>query len=92
MSMRISKIKSYIGARVTGIDLTTPVGADDRQRLHDALVDNVALVIRGQKFSAAQFQAAGELFGDLMEDQNRRYLVSWFRNTSCLGRSYKPLG
>jgi alpha-ketoglutarate-dependent taurine dioxygenase len=87
--MRITKIKEHIGAEVTGIDLTAPIEEATRQRLYDALVDNVALVIRGQKFTAAQFQAAGELFGELMEDQNRRYLAPGVPMVSTLSNRHK---
>src|SRR5258706_13800324 len=74
-TMNITKLKEHIGAEVTGIDLRNPIDAPPRQRLNDAVIDNVALVIRGQQFTAAQYQSAAEIFGKLMEDQNRRYLV-----------------
>ena len=88
-TMQIRKIKEHIGAEVTGIDLREPVDAATRQRLYDALVDNVALVIRGQEFTAAQYQAAAELFGELMEDQNRRYLVDGLPLVSVLSNRHK---
>ncbi len=86
--MRITRIKEHIGAEVTGIDLRAPVDEDTRRRLYDALVDNVALVIRGQNFTAAQFQTAGELFGELMEDQNRRYLAPGVPMVSTLSNRH----
>lgn len=73
--MRITKIKDHIGAEVTGVDLTKPIDEETRQRLYDAAVDNVALVIRDQKFTPTQYANAARLFGELMEDQNRRYLA-----------------
>jgi taurine dioxygenase len=87
--LRISKIKEHIGAEVTGIDLTRPVDEQTRRQLYDALVDHVALVIRDQDFTAAQFQAAGELFGELMEDQNRRYLAPGVPLVSTLSNHHK---
>ena len=48
------------------------------------------LVIRGQAhLTPAQLQAAGELFGELMEDQNRRYLVDGFPLISVLDNFHK---
>ena len=82
--MKITKVKEHIGAIVTGIDLREPVDAETRKKLYDAVVDNVVLVIRGQDFTPAQYQAAAELFGELMEDQNRRYLVDGFPMISVL--------
>ena len=88
-TMKITKIKEHIGAIVTGIDLREPVDAGTRQRLYDAVVDNVVLVIRGQDFTPAQYQAAAELFGELMEDQNRRYLVDAHPLISVLSNRHK---
>ena len=88
-TMKISKIKEHIGAEVTGVDLRMPIDAPTRQRLYDALVDNVVLVIRGQEFSAAQYQAAAEIFGELMEDQNRLYLVDGLPLVSVLSNRHK---
>jgi taurine dioxygenase len=75
-NLKITKVKEHIGAIVTGIDLAQPVDAALQKKLYDAVVENVVLVIREQAhLTSAQVQAAGELFGELMEDQNRRYLV-----------------
>jgi len=75
-TLKITKVKEHIGAIATGIDLAQPVDAATRKALYDAVIENVVLVIRGQAhLTPAQVQAAGELFGELMEDQNRRYLV-----------------
>ena len=75
-NMKVTKVKEHIGAIVTGIDLAQPLDAATKKKLNDAAVENVVLVIRGQAhLTPAQIQAAGEIFGELMEDQNRRYLV-----------------
>ena len=89
-TMKITKLKEQIGAIVTGVDLAAPVDAATRKRLYDAAVENVVLVIRGQShLTPAQLQAAGELFGELMEDQNRRYLVDGFPLISVLDNRHK---
>src|SRR5258706_16463963 len=88
-TFKVTKLKEHIGAEVTGIDLREPVDAATRKRLNDAAVDNVVLVIRDQKFTAAQYQAAAELFGELMEDQNRRYLVDGLPLVSVLSNRHK---
>ena len=78
-TMRIEKVKEHIGAIVTGIDLARPIDGATRKKLNDAVVENVVLVIRGQEhLTPGQLQAAGEMFGELMEDQNRLYLVDGF--------------
>ncbi|MGZ0189571.1 MAG: TauD/TfdA dioxygenase family protein [Alphaproteobacteria bacterium] len=68
-SFTVTPIREHIGAEITGIDLTQPVDSATRQALYDAVVENVAVVIRGQSFTPAQFGAAAELFGELMPDQ-----------------------
>jgi alpha-ketoglutarate-dependent taurine dioxygenase len=84
-TMKITKLKEQIGAIVTGVDLAAPIDAATQRQLYDAVVENVVLVIRGQNhLTPAQLQAAGELFGELMEDQNRRYLVDGFPLISVL--------
>jgi taurine dioxygenase len=86
----ITKVKEHIGAIVTGIDLAKPVDAATQKKLYDAVVENVVLVIRGQAhLTPAQLQAAAEMFGELMEDQNRRYLVDGFPLISVLDNFHK---
>jgi taurine dioxygenase len=87
--MKITKITEHIGAEVTDVDLREPIDAATRQRLNEAAAENVALVIRDQKFDAAQYQAAAQLFGELMEDQNRRYLVDGLPLVSVLSNRHK---
>jgi len=89
-TMKITKVKEHIGAIVTGIDLSEPVDAATQKKLYDAAVENVVLVIRGQAhLTPAQVQAAGELFGELMEDQNRLYLVDGFPLISVLDNFHR---
>src|SRR5690242_14619157 len=89
-AMKIEKVKEHIGAIVTGVDLAQPLDAATRKRLYDAAVENVVLVIRGQEhLTPGQLQAAGEMFGELMEDQNRRYLVDGFPLISVLDNRHK---
>jgi taurine dioxygenase len=87
--MQITKIKEHIGAEVTGIDLREPIDEATRKRLNDAVAEHAVMVIRDQKFTAAQYQAAAELFGELMEDQNRRYLVDGLPLVSVLSNQHK---
>ncbi|MDB5903174.1 MAG: Taurine dioxygenase [Betaproteobacteria bacterium] len=89
-AMQITKVKEHIGGIVTGIDLSRPVDSATQKKLYDAAVENVVLVIRGQAhLTPAQLQAGAELFGELMEDQNRRYLVDGFPLISVLDNFHK---
>jgi len=72
-TLRINKLSENIGAEAVGVDLTRPVDEATRQALYDALVENVALVIRDQHFTPEQCLAAARLFGETMEDQDPIY-------------------
>ena len=88
--MKVTKVKEHIGAIVTGVDLSQPVDTATQKKLYDAAVENVVLVIRGQAhITPAQLQAAAEMFGELMEDQNRLYLVDGFPLISVLDNFHK---
>jgi taurine dioxygenase len=87
--MKITKLKEHIGAEVTGIDLREPIDAATRGRLREAAAEHVALVIRDQKLTAAQYQAAAENFGELMPDQDRRFLVEGLPLVSVLSNRNK---
>ncbi|NDP42534.1 MAG: TauD/TfdA family dioxygenase [Aromatoleum sp.] len=65
-TMKVVKLGEHIGAEVAGVDLSKPVDAQTKRRLNEALVHNVALVIKNQNFDARQFLAAGSLFGEPM--------------------------
>ena len=67
-SMRITKIQAHVGAEVTGVDLRYPLDNSTRQKIYDALVENIALVIRDQDLTATDYRVAMEQFGKLMED------------------------
>ena len=58
--MKIKKINKYIGAEVTGVNLNKPVSEEMKKELYNALLDNVALVIRKQNFSAEEFFTENE--------------------------------
>lgn len=88
-SLQIRPIKEHIGAEVTGVDLTQPVDEATRQALNDAVIDNVALVIRDQHFTPAQFAVAAELFGELMPDQIKSNLVEGLPMVSILSNFEK---
>jgi alpha-ketoglutarate-dependent taurine dioxygenase len=73
--MEIRKLKKSVGAQALNFDLSTKLSPDELARLNDALVDNVVLVIRDQRLTATQLREAIAQFGELMEDQVRRYAL-----------------
>ena len=73
--MKVTPLAEHIGAEVTDIDLREPIDARDRAKLHAAAVENVALVIRNQEFTPAQYLAAVSLFGEPMEQHFTQYAL-----------------
>ncbi len=88
-SFTVTPIKQNIGAEITGIDLTKPVDEATRQALYDAVVDNIAVVIKDQHLNPAQFAAAMELFGELMPDQIQTNLADSVPMVSILDNFQK---
>ena len=74
-TLKITKMSDHIGAEATGIDLSRPVDDETRQRLNQALVDNVALVVRDQHFTAQQFLDAVRLFGEPMKQDSPQFAL-----------------
>jgi taurine dioxygenase len=54
-----------IGAEVAGIDLARPLGNQQFQEVHDALMAHQVLFFRDQKLTLDQHKAFGRLFGEL---------------------------
>ena len=71
----LKPLAAPLGAEVTGIDLSRPVDAATRKALHDAWVKHAVLVIRGQKLTPAQFADAAAIFGELLEQQVKKYAL-----------------
>ncbi len=65
-----------LGAEVTGIDLSRPLLPGTRKALHDAWVKHAVLVIRGQKLTPEQFAQAAGIFGELLEQQVKKFALA----------------
>ncbi len=88
-TLRFAKLSPNVGVEVSGIDLRQPVSAAIRKQLIDAVDENIALCIRGQQFTPAEYLGAISLFGEVMEDQNRRYLAEGVPLVSVLSNRFK---
>ena len=73
--MKVTRLAEHIGAEVTGIDLREPIDEETQRRLNEAVVENVALVIRDQDFTPGQYLAAVRLFGEPMEQHFTQYAL-----------------
>jgi taurine dioxygenase len=75
MSVTIKPLTRTIGAEVTGVDLSQLIDDATRKRLYDAWIKHAVLVICDQHLTPPQFSAAARLFGDLMEQQVKKFTL-----------------
>ena len=53
-TIEVRKVTPVIGAEIHGVDLTKPLGNQQFQEMHDALMDNLVIFFRDQKISIDQ--------------------------------------
>jgi len=64
-TIEVRKLTPTIGAEIGGIDLSRPLGNQQFQEVHDALMDNLVIFFRDQKLSIDQHKEFGRRFGKL---------------------------
>lgn len=64
-TLMLDKLTPVIGAEVSGIDLSQPLGNRQREELHRALAENLVIFFRDQHITPQQHLAFGRLFGEL---------------------------
>src|SRR6266853_682201 len=64
-TIEVTKLTSHIGAEIAGVDLSRPLGNQQFQEVHDALMENLVVFFRDQKLTHDQHKAFGHLFGEL---------------------------
>jgi taurine dioxygenase len=65
-NLDITPLHPSLGAEVSGVDLHGPVDEETKAALSAALSEHLALVLRGQSFTPAEYLAAADAFGPLM--------------------------
>ena len=75
MPLTIKPLTKTIGAEATGVDLSQAIDDATRKSLYDAWIKHAVLVIRDQHLTPPQFAAAARLFGDLMEQQVKKFTL-----------------
>jgi taurine dioxygenase len=64
-SFNVQRIGSSLGAKVTNLDLTRPLGAADAEAIRAAIAEHEVLVIPNQDITPAQYVQFGRTFGPL---------------------------
>lgn len=75
MTFGLKRLTRTLGAEVTGVDLSQPVDAATRRALNESWIEHAVLVIRDQHLAPAQFEAAAGLFGDILQQQLKQFML-----------------
>ena len=75
MKFDLKRLTDTLGAEVTGIDLSQPLDQETKRALHDAWIEHAVLVIRDQRLTPAQFAAAARMFGEILEQQLKQFML-----------------
>jgi taurine dioxygenase len=75
MALTIHPINDMLGAEISGIDLSRPVDADTRRELNALFSRYAVLVFRDQPLTPPQFMQAVEIFGELMDQQIKKFVL-----------------
>ena len=69
-SIDVRKLTPNIGAEIFGVDLGKPLGNQQFQEVHDALMENLVIFFRDQKMTIDQHKDFGRRFGPLHTHPN----------------------
>jgi taurine dioxygenase len=83
MTLTIHPIRKEFGAEISGIDLREPTTAATKQQLNALLAQYAVLVFRKQALTPPQFMAAAEIFGELMDQQLKKYVLPDYPMVGC---------
>jgi len=64
-TIEVKKLTPHIGAEIGGVDLSRPLGNQQFQEVHDALMDNLVIFFRDQHLTHDQHKDFGRRFGKL---------------------------
>ncbi len=71
-TIEVKRLTPRIGAEISGISLNEPLGNQQFQEVHDALMEHSVVFFRDQKLDVNQHKAFGRRFGELHIHPARR--------------------
>ena len=88
---QLKPLTKTLGAEVTGIDLSQPVDEPTRKALHDAWIAHAVLVIRDQHLTPPQFAAAARIFGDILDQQLKKFMLPDYPEVGTISSRDLPI-
>ena len=73
--LTVKPLNDVVGAEISGVDLRQPVSGEVREQLNALLSAHAVLVFRDQPMTPPQFMQAGRIFGSLMEQQIKKFVL-----------------
>src|SRR5271154_3939725 len=64
-TIKVTKLTPHIGAEIGGVDLSRPLGNQQFQEVHDALLENLVIFFRDQDLTHDQHKDFARRFGKL---------------------------
>ena len=83
MRLTITPIRPAFGAEISGINLSLPVSNTVQHELNELLAKYAVLVFRDQTLTPPEFMAAAEIFGPLMDQQLKKYVLPDYPMVGC---------
>jgi len=71
--LSINPLGASIGAEITGVDLRAPLSSEAAGAIHQAFLDHVVVVIRGESLTPQQYREALAQFGEPMRQHRAKY-------------------
>lgn len=72
-SLKIMPTGNAVGAEIQGIDLSQPVPDEVRKAIHQAWLDHLVLLFRGQSLTPEQYLEGARIFGEPQVGAARKY-------------------
>jgi len=76
--LTVKPLNDVVGAEISGLDLRETVSPEVCQTLNDLFAEHAVLVFRDQPLTPTQFMHAAEIFGDLMDQQIKKFVLPGF--------------
>jgi taurine dioxygenase len=83
MSFTITPFREDFGAEISGVDLSLPASPAIKESLNALLARYAVLIFREQSLTPPQFMAAAEIFGELMDQQLKKYVLPDYPMVGC---------
>src|ERR1700704_2987671 len=89
-SFTIMRLTDHTGAEIVGLDFAQPIDTQSRTALSRAFAEHHVLVMRDQHFSAEQYKAAAQVFGELQQHDKKENHVPGHPDVYYISNDPRP--